>query len=101
MRHFDAFDIFGISQMQDVVTTIIENGRDVCKIDAWQPFGLSTGELPNPFISHCPTHSPWFTCCIQGCETRMGFILKQILATSIDLILELVQSFTLQAKSLN
>ena len=44
MCHFDAFDIidiFGISKKQHVVTTIIENRRDICKIDAWQPSGLT------------------------------------------------------------
>jgi hypothetical protein len=54
---------------------------------------LSIGDQSNGQITKCPTHSFWFSRWSRGCQTRMGFILKQNKAISIDVMLALIQSF--------
>ena len=54
---------------------------------------LSAGHQTSARITHCPTNSIWFGKWISGCETRMGFIIKQNKAVSIDVMLALVESF--------
>ena len=50
---FDIIDIFGISQQEADVTTNIENGRAICKINAWHPSGPTLNKKVNlkPWIS--------------------------------------------------
>ena len=54
---------------------------------------LSSGYQTSARITHCPTNSIWFGKWISGCETRMGFVLKQNKAISIDIIVGLVNLF--------
>jgi hypothetical protein len=54
---------------------------------------IAQGSQTNSFVTSCPTNSLWFTRWSLGCETRMGFILKQNKAISIELFLELVADF--------
>ena len=54
---------------------------------------LASGDRSSGQITKCPTHSFWFTRWSKGCQTRMGFILKQNKATSIGLVKALVKDF--------
>ena len=45
-------------------------------------------------ITHCPTDTLWFKRWSLGCETRMGFILKQNKAISIHVVKALIKSFS-------
>ena len=54
---------------------------------------INPGSQSNGVLSTCPTNSQWFICWSLGCETRMGFILKQNQAISITLLHALLDSF--------
>ena len=56
---------------------------------------LAAGDRNNGQITKCPTHSFWFNRWAKGCQTRMGFILKQDKAISIEVMLSLITSFKL------
>lgn len=45
-------------------------------------------------LSHCPTQSLWYERFSFGCLKRMGQIVKQDLAISIEVMLELINQFT-------
>ena len=55
---------------------------------------ISVGSQVNARVSECPTNSVWFTRWLSGCETRMGFILKQNKAISIEVMHELIKKFS-------
>jgi hypothetical protein len=54
---------------------------------------VSQGSQPNAIFTTCPSNSFWFSRWSTGCETRMGFILKQNKAISLDLLVKLIQQF--------
>ena len=54
---------------------------------------IASGTQTTARISNCSTNSLWFTRWTSGCETRMGFVLKQNKAISIDLMKALIESF--------
>ena len=54
---------------------------------------LAAGDRSNGQITKCPTHSFWFSRWAKGCQTRMGFILKQNKAISIQVMKSLIQEF--------
>jgi hypothetical protein len=54
---------------------------------------LTAGDQSNGQITKCPTHSLWFSRWSKGCQTRMGFILKQNKALSLDVMLSLISEF--------
>ena len=54
---------------------------------------ISSGSQTSARITTCPSNSIWFGRWSAGCETRMGFILKQNRAISLEVVLGLVQSF--------
>jgi hypothetical protein len=54
---------------------------------------LSIGDQSNGQITKCPTHSFWFSRWSKGCQTRMGFILKQNKAISLNVMLALISNF--------
>ena len=54
---------------------------------------LAMGDRSNGQITKCPTHSFWFSRWSKGCQTRMGFILKQNKAISINVMLSLIDEF--------
>ena len=60
---------------------------------------LSVGDQSNGQITKCPTHSFWFSRWSKGCQTRMGFILKQNKAISLNVILALIESFKIEIRS--
>jgi hypothetical protein len=60
---------------------------------------LTSGDQSNGQITKCPTHSFWFSRWSKGCQTRMGFILKQNKAISIEVMLALIDSFEESIKS--
>ena len=55
--------------------------------------------MSNGILSSCPTNSHWFVRWSLGCETRMGFILKQNKAISIKVLKAMVDSFKLDIKN--
>ena len=46
--------------------------------------------------SSCPTHGEWFERCSRGMHERMGDVVRQDLAISIEQMLELMRSFNLR-----
>jgi hypothetical protein len=58
---------------------------------------LAAGGLPKLQITDCPTSSIWFTRWSSGCETRMGYILKQNKAISFDLFKAMIMDFKVEA----
>ena len=54
---------------------------------------LAIGSQSSGRITACSTNSIWFSCWVAGCETRMGFVLKQNKAISIEVMLGLVKMF--------
>ena len=56
---------------------------------AWQ--GLSTigSDKRKLHFTDCPTQGPWFIKFIQGCHHCMGDIVKQNMAVSIGVMIEL------------
>jgi hypothetical protein len=54
---------------------------------------LAAGDRASGQITKCPTHSFWFSRWSKGCQTRMGFILKQDKAISIEVMLALINNF--------
>ena len=68
-------------------------------------FGATTllhhGSMTNGILASCPTNSQWFTRWSLGCETRMGFILKQnkAKAISVNLLKAMIESFKMDIKA--
>ena len=56
---------------------------------------LAMGDRSNGQITKCPTHSFWFSRWTKGCQTRMGFILKQNKDISINVMTHLIEEFKL------
>lgn len=54
---------------------------------------ISSGTQTTARITACPTNSMWFSRWSTGCETRMGFVLKQNKAISIDVLKAMITSF--------
>ena len=54
---------------------------------------INVGAQSNGLISRCLTQSRWFERWSLGCETRMGFLVKQNQAISQGVLQELVKSF--------
>ena len=54
---------------------------------------INSGSQSNGLLNNCPTYSRWFQRWSLGCETRMGYILKQNQAISIDVMKQLIESF--------
>ena len=54
---------------------------------------INAGTQSNGILTSFGTNSQWFTHWSLGCETRMGFILKQNQAISISVLNELVNEF--------
>jgi hypothetical protein len=54
---------------------------------------IAQGSQSNSFISNCPTNSFWFSKWVVGCETRMGFVIKQNQAISLQVMRAMVESF--------
>ena len=44
-------------------------------------------------LAQCPSNSVWFTRWSRGCETRMGYIIKQDKALSIDILKALINNW--------
>lgn len=55
---------------------------------------LTTNARQSLTLTNCPTDSFWFSRWSKGCETRMGYILKQDKAISLDLLKALISSFS-------
>lgn len=51
------------------------------------------GAQSSSFVTNCPTNSMWFSRWVAGCETRMGFVLKQNQAISGRVMRALVEGF--------
>ena len=54
---------------------------------------INPGSQSNGLLNNCPTYSRWFQRWSLGCETRMGYILKQNQAISIDVMRDLIEAF--------
>ena len=54
---------------------------------------ISVGTQTTSRITTCPTNSLWFSRWSTGCETRMGFVLKQNTAIYINVMKALISSF--------
>jgi hypothetical protein len=54
---------------------------------------IAQGAQSNAFVTNCPTNSMWFARWVSGCETRMGFVLKQNQAISVKVMRAIVESF--------
>ena len=54
---------------------------------------IASGAMTNGHITTCPTNSMWFGRWQLGCHTRMGYIIKQNKAISLDILNALVESF--------
>ena len=57
------------------------------------PVMLNAGSTSNGILSSCTTQSQWFMRWSQGCETRMGYILKQNKAISTIVLRALIKGF--------
>jgi len=51
----------------------------------------AVGGSPKTYLTQCPTNSLWFARWSLGCETRMGFILKQNKVMSIEVLIALIK----------
>jgi hypothetical protein len=60
---------------------------------------LTSGTAPGSQITICPSSSLWFVRWSTGCEKRMGYILVQNKAISIDVLKAMIKKFELGAKS--
>ena len=60
---------------------------------------INAGSMSNGILTSCPTNSQWFLRWTLGCETRMGYILKQNKAISLDLLKVLINTFKEDIKS--
>ena len=58
---------------------------------------LNPGTQSNGILASCHTQSQWFTRWCMGCETRMGFVLKQDKAVTIQLLMKLIDGFIAEA----
>ena len=56
---------------------------------------------PQSTITSCPTSSLWFMRWSAGCEIRMGFILKQNMGISIDVLMTMIKRFAQEIKALD
>ena len=59
---------------------------------------IAIGAQTNARITNCSTNSLWFSRWTSGCETRMGFVLKQNKAISILLMKKLIQNFNVEIR---
>ena len=50
-------------------------------------------------LAQCPSNSAWFTRWSRGCETRMGYIIKQDKALSIDILKALINNWILDIET--
>lgn len=62
---------------------------------------LNMGIQSNGLITSCPTNSQWFIRWSLGCETRMGYILKQNQAITTTMLRGLVNLFKEDIKNLD
>ena len=54
---------------------------------------LNAGTQANGILANCGTNSIWFSRWALGCETRMGYVLKQNKAISIEVLKEMINLF--------
>ena len=54
---------------------------------------INAGSQSNGVMIACGTNSHWFARWALGCETRMGYVLKQNQAIAIDVLKEMVNEF--------
>ena len=54
---------------------------------------LNSGIMSNGVLAKCGTNSIWFERWSLGCETRMGYVLKQNKAITIDVLVGVVNEF--------
>ena len=52
-------------------------------------------------LAQCPSNSVWFTRWSRGCETRMGYIIKQDKALSIDILKALISHWIIDIENSN
>jgi hypothetical protein len=60
---------------------------------------LTSGTAPGSQITMCPSSSLWFVRWSSGCEKRMGYILIQNKAISIDVVKAMINQFQVSAAS--
>jgi hypothetical protein len=58
---------------------------------------LASGMTPNAHLTDCPSSSLWFVRFSMGCEKRMGYILIQNKAISIDVVQGMIRCFKREA----
>ena len=54
---------------------------------------LNSGRRSNGQLNQRLTNSQWFNWWTQGCETQMGYVLKQNQAISLEVLLRMVELF--------
>lgn len=59
---------------------------------------LTSGTAPSTQVTTCPSSSLWFVRWSTGCEKRMGYILVQNKAISIDVVKAMINQFQVSAK---
>jgi hypothetical protein len=100
---FSNKDIFGYSVAIAMISKLQEKGRyksyqqyetiqksrmGFSSVYISSPFGVEAlhtfgGDAATFHLNHCPTNYLWFECFSQGCQSRMGQIVKQELAISV------------------
>ena len=55
------------------------------------PNSVTNNSQTKFLLGKCPTNSIWYQRWSKGCETRMGYVIKQDRALSIDLLLEMIK----------
>jgi hypothetical protein len=69
------------------------NLYQISKAGSTNAMTISIGSQPQANITACPTNSLWFSRWTMGCETRMGFILKQNQAISLEVLKAMIKNF--------
>ena len=54
---------------------------------------ISSAGQTKAHLTACPTNTPWFTKWIRGCETRMGYVIKQNKAITLEVLKALIRKW--------